>query len=160
MDIGDFDGREVESVDEKRKFLDRDHLVSFNSVFEVARDVFFIIVDFVAYIPNSDLRQELIVDVACFDLALEECEEHLPELVYRNEAFFILNHLVQLLLQVVENTIVHDVTIDLTIDRHLITCLAPHDFIEVLVDYLATYRHGSFLASDFLERLFSFESLR
>lgn len=81
MDVGDFNWREVETINEKREFLDRDHLVSFNLVTSVMRDVFFVIVDIVSNIPNSDLRQELIVDVACFDLTLEESEEHFSELI-------------------------------------------------------------------------------
>jgi len=44
-------------------------------------------------------------------LTFEVSEVKLLEIVYLNKTFLVTNHLIQLLFQIVEDSIVHDVTI-------------------------------------------------
>ena len=68
--------------------------------------------------PDDDLWQEFLVDYACLDFAFEEGEENLAELVHLYQCLLIFDHLIQLLLQIVENPVVHHIAVDFA--KHII----------------------------------------
>ena len=82
----------------------------------------------------------------CLALTLEEGEEHLLEFFDLYETFLITYHFVELLLQVIEDAIVHDVAVKLFV--HLILAIFLfHDRAEVVVDKLAAHRHRPLLSA-------------
>ena len=92
-------------------------------------------------------------------LALEESEEHLLELFDLYETLLIAYQFVELLLQVVENTIIHDVAVKLLV--HLILAIFLfHDRAEIVVNKLTAHRHRPLLSAILHETFLAFESLR
>ena len=61
-----------------------------------------------------DAAKQIFIDYTCFDFPLEESKEELPELINRDETPFIFNHLIQLLLQIVEYPVVHHILVDVS----------------------------------------------
>ena len=114
--------------------------------------------DFVAKIPNCDKREQFVVYIVRLRLSLEVGEEELLKVIDLDDALLVVDQLVQLLLQVVENPVVHHVAIDL-FEHFLLAVLFFHNGTEVVVDELAAHGHRSLLAANVLEAFFAFEPL-
>ena len=95
----------------------------------------------------------------CLALTLEESEEHLLEFFDLYETFLITYQFVELLLQVIEDAIVHDVAVKLFV--HLILAIFLfHDRAEVVVNKLAAHRHRPLLSAILHESFFTLDPLR
>ena len=112
MDLIDFYRVKVETVNEDGQLLNTDALFSIRAILYLA----WIIEDFSSVLPNSNERQDLFVQEACFKFTFKVGEKNLSKLLNRDQAFFVFNHFVQLLFKVVEYAIVHDIFVNFTED--------------------------------------------
>jgi hypothetical protein len=124
------DGVVVENIDKLGKFLDGDHLGD--------GDAFYFLWLFIEHIVTClvhlDVRDQFLVNFLSMALAFEVCCEHCAELRERNKTPFILNHLIELLLQVIENTIVNVQQVDLPNDlgcKATLSTLSRHNSVNV-----------------------------
>ena len=111
-DLIDFHGTEVEPINENRQLLDRNHSLGLEQL--VRRHFVLFIEDFVLNVPDNDKREYHIVESCGSELPLEEGEEHGAEFLDRDQTLFIIDQLVELLFQVVKDSIVHHVLVDLS----------------------------------------------
>ena len=114
----------------------------------------------VSEVPHSQERQKSIVEVSGLLLALEVGEEQLSELVDGDQTLLIVNHLVELLLEVVEDAVVHHILVHHFVQVVLVTFCAFHYIVEVVLNEFTTHWHRPLLLADFLECSPSLGSLR
>ena len=144
-DLIDFHGTEVEPINENRQLLDRNHSLGLEQL--VRRHFVLFIEDFVLNVPDNDKRKHQIVESCGSELPLEEGEEHGAEFLDRDQTLFIIDQLVELLFQVVKDSIVHHVLVDLS--ENIIMGFVRHNsFINRLIvalNDLAAHRHRALL---------------
>ena len=93
---------------------------------------------------DSDEGKQFFIEEARLSLALEVCEEQLSEVIDLDQTLLIFNHLVELLLQVVKDAVVNQVTVDPLKDISLVPASALRHLSEVVVNELAPHRHRPF----------------
>ena len=94
---------------------------------------------------NSDEGQQFFIEEVRPGLALEVCEEQLSEVIDLDQTLLVFDHLVELLLQVVKDAVVNQVTVDSPKDIGLVPVCALHHLSEVVLNELAPHRHRPFL---------------
>ena len=114
----------------------------------------------VTNVPNSQERQKSIIEIRCLLLSLKVGEEQLAELINGDQTLFIVNHLVQLLFEVVEDAVVHHILVHHFVQVVLVSFSTFHNIVEVVLDEFATHVHRTLLLADFLECSSTFGSLR
>ena len=151
---------EIKAVDKDGQLLNRYHLFGLNSR-ELSHINFReIIENFVAHIVNNHVRQKLFVKDVCFEFTLEKGEEHFTELFNRNQTFLVFNHFVKLLFKVIENPIVHNISIYLLENLSLITTCSFLNLVEIFINNLTSHRRWSLLLTNVLQTLFAFIAFR
>ena len=105
------------------------------------------------------MREQLFVYVMRLCFTLEVHEEHLFKVLVLNQAFIVTYQLVQLLLQVIKDSVVHHISIDLC--KHLILCqISLSDLLKVVMFIFAAHGQGSFLPTNFFLLSFTLEPFR
>ena len=94
---------------------------------------------------NSDEGKQFFIEEARLGFALEVCEEQLSEVIDLDQTLLVFDHLVELLLQVVKDAVVNQVTVDSPEDIGLVPVCALHHLSEVVLNELAPHRHRPFL---------------
>ena len=95
--------------------------------------------------PDRDEGKQFFIEEVRLEFALEVCEEQLSELIDLDQTLLVFNHLVELLLQVIEDAMVHQVAIDRPEDVGLVPVRALHHLGEVAVNQLTPHRHRPLL---------------
>ena len=149
MDLIDFYRVKVETVNEDGQLLNTDALFSIRAILYLA----WIIEDFSSVLPNSNERQDLFVQEACFKFTFKVGEKNLSKLLNRDQAFFVFNHFVQLLFKVVEYAIVHDIFVNFTEDIAGWATTGLHNFLKVVLDKFTSHGLGTFLSIEVFLRL-------
>ena len=122
-----------------------------------------VLVDFVVDHVHRDEWQQFGVDDVCLRLCLEVHLEHAFEFADANQTLFVLNELVELLLEIVENSIIHCVPVDLpkyVMHFAFVTASLLHHLLEVVVHKLRPHRLRSLCLTLALQILFQLLSLR
>ena len=109
---------------------------------------------------NSDEGQQFFIEEARLGFALEVCEEQLSEVIDLDQTLLVFDHLVELLLQVVKDAVVNQVTVDSPKKIGLVPVCALHHLSEVAVNELTPHRHRPFLLDALNHRLLAQVSLR
>ena len=101
---------EIEGIDELCQLLDG-HL---DLVIACRRHH---IICFLILFIHGDTWQKVFIDNTRLHLSFEVCEEEFLKLINRDETLLVINHLIQLLLEVVEDPVVHGVLVN--VHEHL-----------------------------------------
>ena len=94
---------------------------------------------------NSDEGQQFFIEEARLGFALEVGEEQLSEVIDLDQTLLVFDHLVELLLQVVKDAVVNQVTVDSPKHIRLVPVCALHHLSEVVLNELTPHRHRPFL---------------
>lgn len=86
---------------------------------------------------SSDDGHKHLVDLVGVSLTLEKCEEHSSELLRGNEAFLVLYAFIELLSQIVEDSIVEVQSVDLFDDAHPALWLVTTLILMILQYFLS-----------------------
>ena len=152
--------REVEAVDENGQLLNRYHFLGLYSCKLNLINFRKVIENFVAHIVNNHVWQKLFVKDVRLEFTLEKGEEHFTELLNRNQTFLIFDHFVKLLFKIVENPIVHNISIYLLENLSLIATCRFLNLVEIFIDDLTSHRCWSLLLTNILKTLFAFMAFR
>ena len=142
MDSVDFDRVEIEAIDEYCELLNANSLVSMTLI----RQRSSIFVDLAILFPYYDERQQFLVNKIGLNLTLKVGEEHFAKLLNGNQALFVFNHFIQLLLKVVKDAVIHYIAIDFFKDRRCWHSTRSHYPGEIAINEVTAHGVGPLLS--------------